>query len=199
MNVTAEPNYEFNTKRVNPKKFALWLLMIAISMLFAGLTSAVLVRMGEGNWLHFKLPVQFLYSTLTIVLSSLTMWWAYRSAKNDELMQLKAGLIATFILSLGFCYLQYMGWKAMSEQGLFFADDLNGDRVSASFVYALSGLHLAHIMGGIIFIIIQIFQAFSLNIHRKKLLSINMCNTYWHFVGILWVYLFLFFYFAHLK
>jgi len=197
MNVATETNYEFDTKRVNPKKFALWLLIIAIIMLFAGLTSAYIVRMGEGNWLHFDLPVQFAYSTITIILSSLTMWWAYRSAKNDDLTQVKTGLLVTFILAVGFCYLQYLGWKAMSEQSLFFADDEHGDKISASFIYALSGLHLAHILGGMIFLIIQIFRSFLLSIHRKKLLSINMCNTYWHFVGILWVYLYLFFYFAH--
>jgi cytochrome c oxidase subunit 3 len=90
-----------------------------------------------------------------------------------------------------------MGWQAMVAKNLYFADDVNGDRVSASFIYALSGLHLAHILGGILFLFILIIKSFTLNIHRKKLLSINMCNTYWHFVGILWVYLYLFFYFAH--
>jgi cytochrome c oxidase subunit 3 len=197
MSAVQEIDYEFDPKRVNPKKFALWLLCIAIVMLFAGLTSAYIVRMGEGNWYEFKLPVQFLYSTIIIVLSSITMIWAYKSAKNDELSQMKMGLVITFILGLGFCYLQFQGWKAMTAMDLFFADDVHGDRVSASFIYALSGLHLVHILGGMIFLFIMIIKAFMLNIHRKKLLSINMCNTYWHFVGILWVYLYLFFYFAH--
>lgn len=192
-----ETNYEFDTKRVNPKKFALWLLIIAMIMLFAGLTSAYIVRMGEGNWYEFELPVQFLYSTIVIIFSSFTMWWAYRSAKNDELNQVKMGLIVTFILALGFCYLQYLGWKAMTAMDLFLADEVHGDRVSASFIYFLTGLHLVHMLGGVLFLFIQIIRAFTHNIHRKKLLSTNMCNTYWHFVGILWVYLFLFFYFAH--
>ncbi|MFM9944570.1 MAG: heme-copper oxidase subunit III [Bacteroidia bacterium] len=192
-----ETDYEFDPKRVNPKIFALWLLCIAVVMLFAGLTSAYIVRMGEGNWYKFDLPVQFLYSTITIVVSSCTMVWAYRSAKNDDLLQMKIGLILTFILGVGFLYLQFMGWKAMVAMDLYLADPVNGDRVSATFIYFLSGLHLAHILGGIIFLFIQVIRAFRLNIHRKNLLSINMCNTYWHFVGILWVYLYLFFYFAH--
>jgi cytochrome c oxidase subunit 3 len=192
-----ESDYEFDTMRVNPKKFALWLLIIAMVMLFAGLTSAYIVRMGEGNWYKFDLPIQFLYSTFIIIASSFTMWWAYKSAKNDEISQVKMGLIVTFILALGFCYLQFLGWKAMTQMDLFFADDVHGDRVSASFIYALTGLHLVHTLGGVLFIFIQIIRAFTYNIHRKKLLSTNMCNTYWHFVGILWVYLYLFFYFAH--
>ena len=93
-----ETEYEFDTRRVNPKKFALWLLIIAIIMLFAGLTSAYIVRMGEGNWYRFDLPVQFLYSTIIIVLSSVTMWWANRSAKNDEISQIRMGFFVTFIL-----------------------------------------------------------------------------------------------------
>ncbi len=189
--------YEFDTNRVNPKKFALWLLIIAAIMLFAGLTSAYIVRMGEGNWYRFELPKTFLYSTITIVISSFTMWWAYRSAKKAEYAQLKMGLLVTLMLGFGFCYLQYLGWQALNQMGLFFADDVHGDRVSASFIYALSGLHLVHILGGIIFLIILTIRVFVTKATSTLLLSTNMCNTYWHFVGILWVYLYLFFYFAH--
>lgn len=197
MNLDASLNTELETSKVHPKKFLVWLFIIAITMLFAGLTSAYIVRMREGNWFQFELPKQFLYSTFVIVLSSITMWWAYRAAKNDEISQVNAGLITTFILGLGFCYLQFAGWKAMSDQQLFLADDLHGDRVSVSFIYALSFLHLAHMSGGIIFLMVLIFRSFKLNVHRKNLVSIGMCNTYWHFVGIIWIYLYLFFYFAH--
>jgi len=197
MNLAVESNILNENANVEPRKFTVWLFIIAIFMLFAGLTSAYFVRMKAGNWYEFKLPFQFLLSTITIIVSSFTMWWSYNSAKNDDLPQLKVSLVLTFLLGLGFCYLQWLGWKAMLAQNLFFADDINGDHVSASFIYALSGLHLAHILAGILFLFILIIKAFTSNIHRKKLLSINMCNTYWHFVGILWVYLYLFFYFAH--
>lgn len=198
MNLTLNnPNSSAEPTSVHPKKFLVWLLIIAITMLFAGLTSAYIVRMGEGNWLHIELPRAFLYSTLTVIASSFTMIWAYRSAKTDEILQLKTALMLTFLLGVGFCYLQLAGWKAMNARSLFFADDLHGDKISASFIYALSGLHLAHIIGGLIFLFILVIKAFMARVHKKNLLSINMCNTYWHFVGILWVYLYLFFYFAH--
>lgn len=197
MNITLNDQNTQENNTVHPKKFLVWLLIIAIVMLFAGLTSAYLVRMGEGNWYTFELPKQFLFSTITVLMSSVTMWWAYRSAKNDEIAQLKTALILTLVLGIGFCYLQLAGWKAMNALSLFFADDAHGNKISASFIYALSGLHLAHILGGIIFLIILVFKAFMAKVHKKNLLSINMCNTYWHFVGILWVYLYLFFYFAH--
>jgi cytochrome c oxidase subunit 3 len=87
--------------RVHPKKFSLWLLLLGILMLFSGLTSAYIVRKGDGNWFDFEIPTVFLYSTVVILLSSLTMLYAYRSAKNDELHGVKIGLALTIILGIG--------------------------------------------------------------------------------------------------
>lgn len=181
--------------RVHPKKFALWLLLVGITMLFAGFTSAYIVRRAEGNWLEFALPGSFLFSTLVVVLSSATMIWAYRSAKNDELNQVKLGLLFTLILGGLFTFLQYKGWTEMVNQELFFSN-IDGNKISASFVYVISGIHLLHILGGLIYIVYVLNQSFKLQVHKKSLLSIDLCNTYWHFVGILWVYLYLFLYFA---
>ena len=81
------------TGRVHPKKFSLWLLLLGILMLFSGLTSAYIVRKGDGNWYDFELPTLFLYSTIIVLVSSITMLYAYRSAKKDELGGVKIGLI----------------------------------------------------------------------------------------------------------
>lgn len=183
------------TYRVHPKKFALWLLLVGVTMLFAGFTSAYIVRRGEGNWLEFALPTSFLISTIVVVLSSITMIWAFRAAKNDELTQVKAGLLLTIVLGLAFTVLQYQGWTQMVTQDLFFSN-IDGNKISASFVYVISGMHLLHILGGLIYLFYVLNQSFRLKVHKKNLLSIDLCNTYWHFVGILWVYLYLFLYFA---
>jgi cytochrome c oxidase subunit 3 len=82
----------------------------------------------------------------------------------------------------------------MIANNLFFTNPDDGTKVSASFLYVISGVHLLHLLGGIIFLLVMLIKAFNLQVHKKNLLSINMCNTYWHFVGILWVYLYLFFY-----
>ena len=181
---------------VNPKKFSLWLLLLGILMLFSGLTSAYIVRKGDGNWFDFELPPIFMYSTIIVLLSSLTMIWAYRAAKRDDITGIKIGLAATIILGTAFVISQYMGLLTLSDQGLHFVNPKYGDRVSASFLIAIAAIHLVHILAGIVYLIVMFINTFRFKIHKKNTLQISMCNTYWHFVGFLWVYLYMFLYFA---
>ncbi|MEK9601121.1 MAG: cytochrome c oxidase subunit 3 [Bacteroidota bacterium] len=185
-----------NSGRVNPKKFSLWLLLLGILMLFSGLTSAYIVRKGDGNWFDFEIPPIFLYSTIIVLLSSVTMIWAYRAAKKDNISGIKFGLSATIILGIAFMVSQYMGWLALSDQGLHFVNPKYGDKISASFLIAIAAIHLVHILAGIIYLVVMLINAFRFKIHKKNTLQISMCNTYWHFVGFLWVYLYMFLYFA---
>ncbi|MCS6968701.1 MAG: cytochrome c oxidase subunit 3 [Cytophagales bacterium] len=178
------------TLAMHPKKFALWLFIVSIIMLFAGLTSAYIVRRAEGNWLEFELPRIFYYSTAVIIISSLTMHWAYVSAKKDELGKLKAGLWLTFLLGVVFLVLQWLGWVELVEMGVFFAGSQSNP--AGSFLYVLSGLHGLHLIGGIIFLLIILAAAIRLEIHSKAMVRLEMCATYWHFMDILWVYLFVF-------
>ena len=194
MNATSSHIQKQHTGKVEPRKFTLWLLLIGMSMLFMAFTSAYIVRAAEGNWFDFELPKQFLYSTIIIVLSSITMILAYRAAKKDELSQLKLGLMLTMGLGFLFCYLQYLGWQDMVQRNLYFSNSDDGTKVSASFVYVISAVHLLHIVGGLVFLLAVTAKTYALQVHKKNLLLINMCNTYWHFVGILWVYLYLFLY-----
>ncbi|MDC0561190.1 cytochrome c oxidase subunit 3 [Bacteroidia bacterium] len=184
------------TGRVNPKKFSLWLLLLGILMLFSGLTSAYIVRKGDGNWFDFEIPSIFLYSTIIVLLSSITMIWAYRAAKKDNIKGIKLWLSATIILGTAFIISQYMGWLVLSDQGLHFVNPKYGDKVSASFLIAIAAIHLVHILAGIIYLAVMLINSFRYKIHKKNTLQISMCNTYWHFVGFLWVYLYMFLYFA---
>ena len=181
---------------VNPKKFSLWLLLLGILMLFSGLTSAYIVRKGDGNWFDFELPPIFMYSTIIVLMSSLTMIWAYRAAKRDDITGIKIGLAATIILGTAFVISQYLGWLTLSDHGLHFVNPKYGDRVSASFLIAIAAIHLVHILAGIVYLIVMFINTFRFKIHKKNTLQISMCNTYWHFVGFLWVYLYMFLYFA---
>ena len=193
MSMTKELEYE---GRVHPKKFSLWLLLLGILMLFSGLTSAYIVRKGDGNWFNFELPTVFLYSTAIILLSSLTMIYAYRSAKNDEINGVKIGLILTLILGVSFIVSQYVGWLQMSGDGLHFVNPKEGDKVSASFLIAIAAIHLVHILAGLIYVMVMLYRTLKLQVHKKNTLQISMCNTYWHFIGLLWVYLYFFLYLA---
>jgi len=176
-----------NTLAMNPKKFAMWLFIGSVGMLFAALTSAYIVRQAEGNWLFFELPGILTISTIVILLSSVTMQWAYWSAKKDSLEMVKYLVSATTILGLAFLVLQFYGWKALVANQVYLVGNPSG-----SFLYVITGLHGLHIISAIVFLLIVLISTFRFRVHSKNLLQIEMCTTYWHFLGGLWLYLFVF-------
>ncbi len=172
---------------MNPKKFAMWLFMASVVMVFAALTSAYIVRQAEGNWVYFELPQLFTLSTVIILASSVTMQWAYWSAKKDNLETVKIMVTITTVLGLAFLVLQFEGWKALVNNSIFLVGNPSG-----SFIYVITGLHGLHIVSAIIFLLIVLVASFRLNVHAKNLLRIELCVTYWHFLGALWLYLYVF-------
>jgi cytochrome c oxidase subunit 3 len=172
---------------MQPKKFALWLFIVTVFMIFAALTSAYIVRQAEGNWLVFDLPDLFLLTTGIILASSGTMHWAYLSVKRDNLESAKVAITLTTILGVSFLVGQYMAWGELVKNNIYLVGNPSG-----SFVYVISGLHGLHILGGVVFLIVVLVSVFQIKIHSKNLLRIEMCATYWHFLGGLWLYLFLF-------
>ena len=172
---------------MNPKKFAMWLFIVTVVMIFAALTSAYIVRQAEGNWVYFDLPYLFWVNTAIIMVSSATMQWAYSSAKRDNLESDKTATTITSILGVAFMVGQFLAWKDLVANRIHFIGNPSG-----SFVYVLSGLHAAHVIGGVVFLLILLGSALSLKVHSKNLNQIEMCATYWHFLGGLWLYLFLF-------
>lgn len=176
---------------MHPKKFAMWLFIVTVSMLFAALTSAYIVRQAEGNWLLFELPSLFYVNTGIILVSSITMHWAYLAAKKDNLETVKLAIILTTLLGIGFLVGQFMAWGQLVENNVYFVNN-QASAVSGSFVYVLSGLHGLHIAGGVIFLLIVVVSAFKFRVHSKNLTQIEMCTTYWHFLDGLWLYLLVF-------
>lgn len=172
---------------MNPKKFAMWLFIVTVIMVFGALTSAYIVRQAEGNWTFFDLPQLFWVNTVIIIVSSLTMHWAYRSAKKDNLESVKIATIITTILGLAFMIGQFLAWKDLVSNKIYLVGNPSG-----SFVYIISGLHGLHVVGGVVFLLILLSSALRFKVHSKSLNQIEMCATYWHFLGGLWLYLFLF-------
>lgn len=175
------------TLSMHPKKFAMWLFIASVGMLFASLTSAYIVRRAEGNWLAFDLPVVFYTTTILIVLSSITMQWAYFAAKKDNLETLKLMISLTGILGLAFVVGQVVGWSQLVDQSVYFVGNPSG-----SFLYVLTGLHGLHLISAVIFLLIVLVATFRFKVHAKAMAQIEMCTTYWHFLGGLWLYLFVF-------
>ena len=181
-------NIDEHEPGVEPKTFVLWLLIVSSIMLFAGFTSGYIVRRGEGEWVVFNLPTMFMLNTGVIVLSSIFMQWAYLSAKKDELNKTKVGLSIALALGILFIVMQYWGWSQMVYNSIYFGFA----NPSGSFVYAITGVHVLHVIIGIFYLLTILIQTYRFKVHKKSIRGIAMCNTYWHFVGILWIYLYLF-------
>jgi cytochrome c oxidase subunit 3 len=177
-------------RSMNPKKFALWLFIVSVCMLFGAWTSAYLVKRAEPGWSSFELPSQFWFNTGLIILSSVTMVWAHRSAKRDELEKTKLALGLTIVLGVAFLVGQLLAYDKLIEMNYYFAG--SGSNSSGSFVYVLTGFHGLHIISGIIVLIVALVATFKFKVHSRNMLRMELCSTYWHFLGALWLYLFVF-------
>ncbi len=172
---------------VHPRRFILWLFIVSIVMLFSALTSAYIVRQSDGNWLEYDLPGIFWVTSAIILVSSMSLQYAYISAKKDSLHGIKIGLAITFILGIAFLIGQFFSWGYLVDHDVYFVGNPAG-----SFLYVLTGLHGLHLISGLIFILIVLIGAFRYKVHSKNLLNIELSLTYWHFLGLLWIYLFFF-------
>jgi len=176
-------------KGINAQKFALWIGMASIIMMFTGWTSAYIVKHAAGNWLEFSLPSMFFVSTGLIVLSSILLHISYRSYKKQNEGLYKSMLVMAFILGVAFVACQYQGWMQLFGMGV----DLKAN-VAGSFTYLLTAAHAVHVLGGIATLIVAMIHAFTLKFRytEKRKNRFELVLQYWHFVGVLWIYLLLF-------
>jgi len=173
----------------------LGLAIVSMCMIFGGLTSAYVVRSGDPGWLHFDLPKAFFVSTGIIITSSLTMIWALWSAKRDNFSGVKIGMTLTLILGIAFVVSQFKAWGALVDAGIFLTGTNSNN--AGQFLYVISFAHLVHLAGGIFMLIFVCIKSFKQLYHSKNLLGLQLCSIYWHFLDLLWLYLFVFIYFAH--
>ena len=185
-------NLELNRKRA--KKMMLLFALLSITMTFAGLTSAYLVSKGRPDWLiDFQLPNLFFFSTFIIILSSFTIHVSYYYLKtNQSKNKVITWLLTTFLLGVIFCFLQFYSFKSLIEMGYFFAGAQS--TITTSFIYVLTFLHGLHLLAGLIVLTVLIHNTIK-NKYMVNKLGFELGTYFWHFLDILWVYLFLFFYF----
>jgi cytochrome c oxidase subunit 3 len=179
-----------NNGKIPSAKILLWLGIGSIVILFGALTSAYIVREAEGNWVKFDLPTQFWITTGIIILSSVFINRASSAAKKNNFKTLQISLGISLILGIIFIIGQFLGWEALVKNGIFFAG--NKSNPSGSFLYVITGLHVAHLVAGIIYLLVVFLKSFKKIYTGADRLSLELCATYWHFLGGLWVYLFLF-------
>ena len=188
--VAANDNKIGGRSKMHPLKFALIISCASIMMLFAGLTSAYIVRRAGGNWLEFRLPNLFFVNTIVVLLSSAALQASYHFFKTGKEGLYKGLMLVGFVLGMLFIVLQYQGWLDMHAIGV----ELTGNP-AGSFVYVISAIHAAHILAGLAAITVALVHAFSLKFRftPKRKLRFELTLIYWHFVGFLWLYLLTFF------
>ena len=192
MNYT-EGSQEEKTYRA--KKNMLWFGMISLIMSFAGLTSAYVISKERKDWLtDFEIPQSFYFSLAVIILSSFTFHFAKKNIQREENRMGMWLLLSTLVLGLGFVYFQFAGFSEIIANGYFFTGSESS--ITTSFIYLVVLMHLAHIVAALITLIVVIYNHYKLKYQNGKTLGIELAVTFWHFVDILWIYLFLFLYFV---
>jgi len=170
----------------------IWVGIFAITMSFAAFTSALFVRQGSGaDWTHIALPPVLYANTLALLLSSATLQMARRAVTavppfEPRAVRMGLGwLMAT--LALGFIFVagQFEAWRQLAAQGLYLATNPN-----SSFYYVLTAMHGLHVLAGIVALALVVGRiAASRAAFRKS--TFEATATYWHFMGVLWLYLLL--------
>lgn len=190
-------NNQSNDLQLNPElrertaKLLLYVGIGSIVMAFAGLTSAYVVTQGSGTALQLnRLPSGFYFSTAAIMLSSISMFLAVKSAQQNQLRNITVWLIITLILGITFSYMQYIAWGELYNNKIYFAGKQSN--AAGSFLYVITGLHLAHLAGGVIYLLHTIAKSFNGSFTAENHLKLKLCSIYWHFLDLLWIYLFIF-------
>lgn len=182
---------EQQRKRIHPYKFALWVAMASILMMFAGFTSAYIVKRSDSNWLEFKLPPIFWASTVAILLSSLTIHLAGKSFKARQMKQYRLLMTSTVILGLLFTILQWFGFNYLQDHGVKLLG--NNSNPAGSFLGVITGVHMLHVLGGVVVLLVMFYRAYNRRTINYSSVSLEVVTTYWHFVDAIWIYLFIFF------
>ena len=181
-------------KEAKAKKMMLLFALLSITMTFGGLTSAYVVSKGRPDWLiDFTLPISFTYSTILLLISSVTIHCAklFLTKQNGKSKSLNF-LWSTFALGIAFLFFQFNGFNAFIKQGYYFAGAQSN--VTTSFIYVLAFVHILHLIAGLIVLSVLIYKTYY-NKYQDSNLGFSLGVTFWHFLDLLWLYLFLFFYF----
>ncbi len=184
---------ELRVARRKSAKPMLWVAMISMVMFFAGLTSAYVISMKREDWVSFDLPNALYISTFLIIASSVTFFFSKKMLKRNQKNLSRILLISTLVLGLAFVWQQYVGFLELQAAGLYFTG--TGSTVSTSFLIGITLMHVLHLIAGIVVLFVVIYNHYKNRYSSTDLLGFELGAIFWHFVDILWIYLFLFFYF----
>jgi cytochrome c oxidase subunit 3 len=181
-------------KQKRAKKMMLWFGIVSLIMSFAGLTSAFIVSSSREDWLaNFVLPNSFTYSTLIILLSSIFLYAAKQSLKKNQVTTTTSLLIGALVLGIAFIYSQIQGFNQIIDSGYNFTGPTSN--ITMSYIYIIAVVHIVHVLAGIVCLIVVIINQLNKKYSSENTLGFDLASTFWHFVDILWLYLFFFLYF----
>ena len=173
------------------KKFNMWIFIFTSFMFFAALTSGFIVYVGgqkSGKGLDTPLPDAFIYSTTVIILSSITLYLASTAAKRLQFGKQRLFLWITILLGVGFFALQFYAWSQLVKMGVYFINP----NAAQSFIYAFTVTHLIHIIAGLVLLGLTLSASYRNKPQVKNLYNMQMSGIFWHFVDIIWIYLYVF-------
>jgi cytochrome c oxidase subunit 3 len=182
---------DLDPKIIRAKKMMLWVGMISISMTFAGLTSAYVVSSSRSDWLlNFEIPDDFFFSTVLILVSSISFYMSGIKLRIEKINSSKIYLLTTFISALLFMFFQFKGFSTIIDQGYYFTGAESS--ITTSYIYVLVLLHMAHLFVGLITLIVVYYNLSFGKYSSGNKLGFELAHTFWHFLGLLWIYLYLF-------
>jgi cytochrome c oxidase subunit 3 len=191
MTMTTE---EHKSRTAKSYKLILLFAMVSMTMMFAGITSAFVVSKSRVDWLSsFELPTAFYFSTIAIILSSVSFHLAKKAIQKNNQSATTIFLLATLALGILFVVTQFVGFGQIVENGYYFTGSESS--ITTTFLYIVTVVHLIHLAGGLISLLIIIYNHFKQKYNSTQTLGIELGAMYWHFLDFLWVYLFLFLYF----
>jgi len=185
-----ETKATLTSNNLHPHKFIMWIAIGSICMMFAGLTSAYIVKKSQDNVENVSLPNIFWWSTLIILLSSLTVQIAVKSIKAKEMQRYRTFLGITAFLGVLFAVLQVYGFKNLDSHGIKLVG--RNSNPGASFLLVIIGLHALHVLGGVVALVTMYLKVFLSKVRNYSAIPAEVVATYWHFVDILWLYLVIF-------
>jgi len=175
-------------KRMHPHKFTLWVAIGSLLMMFAGLTSAFIVKSNQVNWKPVAMPVWFTISTILMLLSSGTMQLALKGFRERVMRNYRLWMWVTLGLGAAFVASQWIGFQELWSKQVTFQGAGAGQ-----FLYVIFGLHALHVIAGVIVLLVMAIRSFVGSVKSYNTVPVEIAATYWHFVDLLWIYLFVFF------
>jgi cytochrome c oxidase subunit III len=186
---------DLNEKRyvIHPAKFTLWLFMVSIILFFGGLTSAYIVSKGiesdRGAWHFFTMPKVLWLTSLVLLVSSVMLQVGVAGARRGDFRRTRIGFGLTGLLGAIFLIGQVIAWRVMTEEGVLFG---GGGTNAGNYLYVLTAVHGLHIVAGLAFLAYIYIGLLGNRYQPGKIVAIENCATFWHFLGLLWIYLFIF-------